>query len=322
MSMAPIGIFGGSGFVGSVLANRLVEQGYSLRIFTRDREHARHLWLLPDTTVVAVDTGDQDRLQAGLDGCAAAVNLIGILNERGDSGAGFRRAHVDTVAHLIKACKTVDVPHLLHLSALKADSGGPSHYLRTKGEAEKLLLAEHGRRLRVTIVRPSVIFGPHDDFLNRFARMLALAPGIFPLACAGAKLQPVYVGDVAEACVRMLQSPAAARTTYDLGGPAVLTLREIVEYVASVCERPTRVIPLGPGLSTMLARLLEFAPGKPLSRDNLRSLEVDSILSGANGLTALGIEPQPLAALVPRYLARQSLRGRYNQFRRTAGRER
>ena len=317
-----IGIFGGSGFLGSALANRLAGAGINLRLFTRDREHARHLWLLPNTAVIAVDTTDQERLNTAVAGCSAVVNLIGILHERGDDGAGFKRAHVETASHVLKACKTASVPRLLHVSALGADTNAPSHYLRSKGEAEKLLLAEQSRRLRINILRPSVIFGAHDDFLNRFARLLALAPGVLPLAGAEAKLQPVYLHDVVEACVRLLTTNRAHTTSYDLGGPLVLTVREVVAYVAQLIERPTHIIALGPLLSSVLARLLELAPGTPLSRDNLRSLSVDSVVGGSNGLTTLGITPTPMAAVVPQYLGGRALRQRYNRFRRAAGRER
>ena len=322
MNKPTIGLFGGAGFVGSTLANRLAQEGISLRIFTRDREHARHLWLLPDTAVIAVDLADHERLTAAVDGCTAVVNLIGILNERGDTGAGFKRVHVDTVSRLIKACKSADVPQLLHFSALKADIAAPSHYLRSKGEAEKLLLAENGRRLRVNIVRPSVIFGAHDDFLNRFARMLSFAPRVLALPAAEAKLQPVYIHDVVAACVKLLSGTAGLATSHDLGGPAVLSLREIVSYVAAVIERPTTIVGLGPGWSGVLARLLEMAPGTPLSRDNLRSLTVDSVITGTNGLTTLGITATPLAEVVPQYLGGRFVRDRYNRFRRAAGRER
>ena len=315
MSKYTIGILGGSGFIGSFLANELVERGHAIRILTRDREHARHLWLLPDTEVIALDPYDQDQLNhaaAGLDGM---VNLVGILNERGDSGAGFRHAHVDLAVRVLKACKAAEVRRLVHMSALNADSFAPSHYLRSKGEAEKLVLAEHSRRLAVTVLRPSVMFGPHDSFLNRFARLLALCPGVFPLACAQARFQPIYVGDVAAVCLHALAAHAPDAARYDLGGPAILSLREIVEYVARVIGRPVRIVELGPRLSALQANLLEFVPGKPFSRDNLRSLQEDSVCARGNGLEQLGIAPTPLEAIVPQYLGGRQQRRRLYGFR-------
>ncbi|MCB1749645.1 MAG: complex I NDUFA9 subunit family protein [Gammaproteobacteria bacterium] len=321
MSRMTIGILGGSGFVGGVLANRLVAGGHRVRIFTRARSHAREVWLLPDTEVIELDPREQEQYNHGFAGLDAVVNLVGILNERGDDGTGFRQAHVDIPLRAAKACKTADVPHLLHMSALNADSFAPSYYLRSKGEAEKLLLAESGKRLTVTILRPSVMFGPHDDFTNRFAALLRLAPGVFPLARADARLQPVFVGDVAEAMLRCLTRREAAGQRYDLGGPEVMTLGEIVSYLGRVIGRPVRVIGLNGFLSSLQANILEHVPGKPFSRDNLRSLSEDSVCPQANGLDQLGIEPTPMRVVVPRYLGGGDLRHRYYAHRTSAGRD-
>lgn len=315
-----IGILGGSGFVGAVIANHLLKRGYRVRILTRARQHARELWLLPNTEIVETDALDQDHLGHAVAGCAALINLVGILNERGDSGAGFRRAHVDIAVNAAKVCKTHDVPRLLHMSALHADSSAPSHYLRSKGEAEKLVMAEQSKRLAITILRPSVIFGPHDSFLNRFAQLLALTPGVFPLACANARFQPVYVGDVADAFLAVLDDPATGGHKYDLGGPEIFTLAEIVAYVARLIDRPTRIIPLGRALSALQANIFEYLPGKPFSRDNLRSAGVDSVCPQANGLLTLGITPTAMEVIVPQYLGRRRLRARYDIFRGEAGR--
>ena len=321
MSGAPcVALFGGSGFVGTHLANQLVRAGYGLRVFTRDREHARGLWLLPATDVIVLDVADEERVATAMAGCVAAVNLIGRLNERRDNGADFRRAHVDTVQHLIKACKNARVPHLVHMSALKADIAAPSHYLRSKGEAEKLLLAENNSRLRTTVLRPSVIFGPDDALLNRFASLLRLAPGVMPLTSAEARLQPVYVGDVVAALVKVIAGRAAdLNTRYELVGPEVMTLRQIVAYVAALTSRPTMIIPLGGLVATLFARVMEFVPGKPLTRDNLRSLSVDSVCTGDNGLLALGIRPTPLDEIAPAFLGGRTQRAHRNGWRREAG---
>ena len=321
MTKPIIGLLGGSGFVGSALANRLVDNGYAVRIFTRARAHARHLWLLPDTDVVEVDHFDHDRLSEAVADCQAVINLIGILNERGDDGEGFRRIHVDIAARAAKACKSADVPRLLHMSALQADVSSPSHYLRTKGEAEKLLVAEGSRRLSVTIMRPSVIFGAGDQFLNRFARLLSLSPGIFALACADTRFQPVYVDDVVDCFIAALAEPAQADATFDLGGPQVMSLSEIVEYVALLIRRPTHIIRLGPTLSALLANVFEYFPGKPFSRDNYRAALIDSVCTAANGLEHFGIEPTPMHAVAPQFLGGKYMRNRYNLFRSLASRD-
>ena len=320
MSRPRIALFGGSGFVGTVLANQLVRADYAVRLFTRDRQHARALWLLPDTDIVELDMADEERVGQALVGCTAAVNLIGILNERRDNGVDFRRAHVGTVEHLIKACKQARVPHLLHMSGLNAGVQAPSHYLRSKGEAEKLLQAQSGRQFRSTVLRPSVIFGRHDSFLNRFAALLKIAPHLLPLTSCEARLQPIYVGDVVAAILTLLRStPVSGCTVVEVGGPEILTLRAVVEYVAALIERPTIIMPLGGPAASLLAWAMEFVPGKPLSRDNLRSLSVASVCTGPNGLLALGIRPTPLDEIVPTYLTNGNLRGRYERYRVEAG---
>lgn len=320
MTTSTIGIIGGSGFVGSVLANRLVTLGYRVRILSRDREHARGLWLLPGTDIVVTNAHEQDQLNHAVAGCNVLINLVGILNERGDSGAGFHRAHADVALNAARACKSNDIARLLHMSALNADTASASHYLRSKGEAEKLLLAEHGKRLAVTIMRPSVIFGPHDRFLNRFASLLAMTPGIFPLACAEARFQPVYVGDVAEAFVKALADRASEGQRYELGGPRVLSLAEVVAYVAHLRGLHRRILRLGPGLSKLQAHLMEHIPGKPFSLDNLRSMQTDSICQHGNGLEMLGITPTPMEIIVPQYLGGKRIRNRYDAFRESAAR--
>ena len=318
MNKPIVALFGGSGFVGTVLANQLSAAGYALRVFTRDREHARGLWLIPDTEVVAVNPADEERVAQALHGTSAAVNLIGILNERRDNGADFRRAHVDTVQHLIKACKQARVPHLLHMSALQAASTAPSYYLRSKGEAEKLLLSESGRQLHTTVVRPSVIFGRGDDFLNRFAALLRVAP-VLPLTGADALLQPVYVGDVVAALLSLIKHPpASAHSVYEIAGPQAMSLRAIVDYVAQLSGHSALIVPLGGAPAMLLAWCMEWLPGKPLTRDNLRSLSVPSICAGTNALLTLGIRPTPLNEIAPAYLSARTIRGRYDHLREEA----
>ena len=321
MTKSTIGLLGGSGFVGSVIANRLVVGGHAVRILTRKREHARDLWLLPDTHVVEVDPLDSEQLKEACSGCTAMVNLVGILNENGDNGKGFHRAHVEVTQNLLKACKTADVAHLVQLSALNADCFAASYYLRSKGEAEKLLADEHSNRLRITVMRPSVIFGPHDDFTNRFASLLKLTPGFLPLAATTTRFQPVYVNDVADVIVAALSSRATTHQRFDIGGPEIVSLGEIVAYIARVTECPVRLISLGKQWSKIQANLLEYVPGKPFSRDNLRSMQEDSICIQANGLQHFGITPTPMRVVVPAYLGQRNVRRRYYDYRAEASRD-
>ena len=317
-----IAILGGTGFVGRHLANRLSKARYPLKVLTRRRERHRDLLVIPTLDLVEADVHDPTVLEHELRGCDAVVNLIGILNERGDDGSGFREAHVELCRKLIAACRANDIRRLLHMSALNADArSGPSHYQRTKGEAEDLVHAAAGEDLRVTSFRPSVIFGPDDDFFNRFAGLLRFAPLVFPLACPNARFAPVYVGDVVEAMALSLTDPATYGRRYDLCGPKVYTLAELVAYTAQCLKLRRYVLPLNARLSLLQAQVLEHVPGKPLSLDNYRSLQIDSVCGGENGLLSLGITPTAVESVVPGYLAERGQRGLYRKLRALARRQ-
>lgn len=315
--MPLLALLGGSGFLGGHLAAALAGTPWRVRVLTRRRGNTRALWVLPHVDIVETRVLEPRALVEALDGAAAVVNLIGILNEKGDDGRGFRAVHVDLVATLVSACREAGVSRFVQMSSLAAAPDAPSHYLRTKGEAEALL--EAAADLAVTILRPSVVFGPGDSFFNRFATLLEHAP-VIPLAGAAARFQPVYVGDVVAAIRRVLHDPATARKRYDLGGPDVWTLREIVVYTAELLGRRRLVVPLGDALSRLQAEICEHLPGKPLSRDNLRSLGVPSICGANPRLEALGIAPQSIGAIVPAYLGRRAERGRHDVLRRGARR--
>lgn len=319
MQIKTIAIVGGTGFVGTHLANRLTRDHYRIRALTRRREAHRDLLVLPTLELVETDVHDSAALSSALAGCDAVINLAGILNERGDDGRGFRRVHVDIPRHLVQVCRALGIRRYLHMSALNAAPGAPSHYLASKGEGEELVhTASDG--VMVTSFRPSVIFGPGDSFYTRFARLLALTPFVFPLACANARFAPVYVGDVVEAFARAMTDPVTAGQRYDLCGPDVYTLRQIVEYTAWVTGLERRVITLGDGLSRLQAAVFEWVPGKPFSRDNYRSATLDSVCGGDDGLRRLGIEPTGTEAVVPTYLGAASQRARYSSYRGLARR--
>ncbi len=312
-----ITLLGGSGFVGRALCERLVRAGYALRILTRARLAARDLWLLPDTTVIAGDVYDADFLRSAVAGANAVINLVGILNERGDDGRGFERAHVDLTRLVLAACAASGVTRYLHMSALNAAADAPSYYLRSKAAAETLV-ASSG--LNTTIFRPSVIFGPGDGLFVRFDQLTALAP-VLPLACAAARFQPVYVGDVADAFVHALGDKATVGKRYDLGGPSVMSLQEVVAYTLRQRGRCRLVLPLGSGLSRVMAEIMEHLPGKPFSRDNLRSASLNSVLAaGHDGLAELHIPKTSVAAIVPAYLGQRGVLARYDRLREHAGR--
>ena len=310
MSISKIGILGGTGFVGRALARRLSGAGYALKVLTRRRAaNQRALSLLPNLELVEADVHDPAQLSAHLSGCDAAVNLVGILNERGRSGAGFYHAHAELADKVIRACRENRIERLLHMSAINADAtGGTSHYLRSKGTAEDRVHAATG--LNVTSYRPSVIFGQDDSFFNRFAGLIRIMPGVFPLACAEARFAPVFVEDVARAMADTLPDPAHFGKRYDLCGPRSYTLKELVEFTASCTGRNRVVIPL-PGFAARLQGLAFDLAGfifpvlgieQPFSTDNYRSMLADAVCR-RNDLETLGISPATVESIVPAYLS-------------------
>ena len=306
-------VLGGSGFVGRHLVARLAAAGRRVIVPTRQRERAKHLILLPTVDVVQADVHDEAVLAQLVRRAGVVVNLIGILHEprRGE----FGRVHVELARKLVAACAAAGVARLLHMSALNADPNGPSRYLRTKGEAEAIV-ASSG--LSWTIFRPSIIFGREDAFLNLFATLERFAP-LIPLACSGARFQPVFVGDVARAFDAATDDDAAHGKRYSLCGPKVYTLRELVAYVGELTGYKRPILPLGRGLSQLQARVLEWFPGPLMSRDNLASMEQDSVCD-ASMLTNFGFTPAALEAVAPGYLATGAIKSRYDEFRAQSGR--
>ena len=293
-------ILGGTGFVGHHLLNALSGAGYACRVPVRWPERHRDLNLVPGCEAVQVADWGPDALAGALEGCTALVNLVGILNESG--ARTFERSHVQLVSDALDAAERAGVTRYLHMSALHADAErGPSEYLRSKGRGEALALAASARGMGVTSFRPSVIFGPGDSFFTRFAGLLRVLPGPFPLACPDARFAPVYVGDVARAMVACLDDPASLGRGYDLCGPRVFLLRELVEYTGTRIGRRVRVLGLSDGLARLQAKVFQHLPGKPFTMDNYLSLQVDSVCAG-NGLAELGIRPTDIDAVVPQYI--------------------
>jgi uncharacterized protein YbjT (DUF2867 family) len=310
-------VLGGSGFVGSRLVARLANAGHTVTVPTRIAARAAHLRLLPTVTTPVADIHDPVTLARLVASCDVVVNLVGILNESGRSGSGFSHAHSELAGKLVTALAGRPGVKLVQVSALKAGPDGPSHYLKSKGEAERQIRAAPG--LRWTILRPSVIFGPGDSFVNRFAGLIALLPGVFPLAMPGARFAPVYLDDVIEVLERAVEDPATDGQAYELGGPEVLTLREIVQQIARALDRRMLVIGLPQWLSRLQASVMDFVPGKPFSTDNYRSLLVDSV-PAEDGFARLGIRARGFSALLPRSLDRLQLRTMLDEYRQSAGR--
>jgi uncharacterized protein YbjT (DUF2867 family) len=315
MKSLQIVVLGGTGFVGRHLVPRLAALGHRIVVPSRNRNAQRELLVLPQVRVESCDVYDENALARHLDGADVAINLVGILNEPGfGGGSGFERAHVQLTRTLIAACARSSVKRLLQMSALNAGRGR-SHYLRTRGAAEAAVQAS---ALDWTIFQPSVIFGPGDGLFRRFHALLRITP-LLPLARAGAKFAPVYVGDVVAAFARALEDPATIRRTYELYGPQVLTLAQIVRYTARHARLRRAVLPLPDALGRLQALAMDFVPGKPFSTDNYLSLLLDSV-GGIDGLYQLGIEKTSIDAIVPDLLHPSGRQERLDRYRR--GRER
>jgi len=301
-------VLGGSGFIGRHVCHALAAAGYRVRVATRDRERAKEeLILLPTVDVAAVNVHDPGQLAEFVGGADAVINVVGVLHD-GRGGRSFQAAHVELARKVVAACRSRGIGRLLHMSSLASARDGPSRYLRSKGEAEAIV-RESG--LAWTIFRPSVVFGPGDSFLNLFATVLKFSP-VVALACPGARFQPVYVEDVAAACVKGLADLGSFGRSYDLCGPRVYTLRELVEYVEAVTGRRRPVLGLNDTFSYLQALVMEFLPVKLMTRDNYYSMKVPNV---CNCDFPFGIAPAALEAVAPAYLGSRTPRARYRGFR-------
>ena len=311
-------VLGGSGFVGRSVCDKLVERsngaGGRITVPSRKPARAKHLQMLPTLQLVEADVHDPAQLRALVEGVDAVVNLVAILH---GSEAAFERAHVALPRTLVAACAAAGVRRVVHVSALGVSEPGaaaaPSLYLRSKTAGEAVL---HAAALDLTLLRPSVIFGEHDRFLNLFATLQSVFP-IMPLAGAQARFQPVWVQDVAQAIVACLDRPDSIGQTYECAGPQVLTLRQIVEAAGRWSGHARRVIGLPEGLARLQAGMMERLPGEPLmSRDNVASMRVPNVATGRwPGLTALGITPASMEAVVPGYLSAHQGIARLDRWR-------
>jgi len=299
-------VIGGSGFIGRHVVRQLVARGLQVRVPTRRRDRAKELILLPTVDVVQADIHDDKTLHRLVASCDAVVNLVGILH--GD----FERAHVDLCRRIVAACDKHGVRRLVHVSALKASADAPSAYLRSKSEGENVIRLARAR-IDATIFRPSVVFGPGDRFLNLFASLARRLP-VLALACADARFQPVYVNDVAQAISMSLEDARTFGQAYELCGPRVYTLRQLVDYVMHTLDVQRPVIELGAGLSMLQAAVLERLPGRLMTRDNVLSMRVANVCE-APFPALFGIEPTPLEAVAPMYIGGVTPRARYRWFR-------
>ena len=317
--MKKILILGGTGFVGRHLCEKLAALPYRITVVTRRRASARHLQMLPMVDIAEITSHDSNALTPLLADHDAVVNLVAILHGTEKS---FEKVHVQLPLELARACDAAGQRRIVHISALGASVDGPSMYQRSKARGEAVLLSSG---LDVSVLRPSVMFGSEDRFLNTFASLQQFFP-VIPLAGSEARFQPVWVEDVASAIVRCIEDRATIGQTYEACGPEIFTLRQLVElagrYSGINNGEGRRVIGLPDVLARLQASLMELAPGEPLlSRDNLDSMKSDNIASGKlPGLEALGITASSLGAIAPLYLGSQGLRSNLMAKRKTAGR--
>lgn len=315
MRINQVCVLGGSGFVGSAIVHKLSAAGYAVKVLSRRREGAKHLTLLPNVQVAECDVFNDAELSMHMQSCDAVINLVGILHE--GKNVTFEAMHHDLPKRIAVLCERLGIKRLLHMSALQTSAEAPSAYLRSKaaGEAAVMVLS---KKINVTIFQPSVIFGRGDNFLNMLATVVKLMP-VIALAKPDARFQPIWVEDVAEAFVSSLDNVATYGKIYELGGPRVYTLRELVEFVIFVLGKKRKIVGLNDKLSYWQAYAMEKLPIKLMTRDNFYSMQVDSICNGPLA-AELGIKPTAIEAVVPEYLANDTPRAAYDRFRGMAGR--
>lgn len=315
MSRKTICLLGGTGFVGHHLSAALTQAGYSVLVPSRYRERHRSLLVLPGVTVVDANIHDEPTLTRLLKNCHAVINLVAILNE--NRHGDFEKVHVELPRKILRACQANNISRLIHMSALNADATqGSSEYLRSKGKGEDLVHA--AADMQVTSFRPSIIFGPDDHFFNRFATLLRTLP-LMPIACPDSQMAPIYVGDVVSAMVKSLEDKTTFGQRYELCGPEVFTLRDLVMYTARLIKSKRRLVPLGDGLSALQGRVLGMLPGKLFTYDNYLSLQTPAVCRQPFP-SQFGIQPVTVDSIVPLYIGGKDLRGRYDGMRRVAAR--
>ncbi len=310
-------MFGGSGFIGRYIVRRLAKQGHVLRIAVRHPEEAKFLKPLGDVgqiTPMAADLLSEPSVARAVDGADQVVNLVAVLYEKGKQT--FGALHVEGAERIARLSAAAGVEALLQVSALGADPQASADYARSKAAGEAAVQAAFPQ---ASILRPSIVIGPEDDFFNRFAVMARLSP-VLPLIDGGkTRFQPVYVDDVAAAAVAVLADPGCRGRTFELGGPRTYSFKELLQLMLREIHRRRLLLPLPGGLMALKASVLELLPKPPLTRDQLRMLEQDNVVAeGAEGFAALGIAPKAIEAVLPTYLDRYRPGGRFARIRAEA----
>ena len=315
MEIHRVCVLGGTGFVGRSVVEQLAEQGMWVRVLTRDREKARGLFVLPTGEVVNADVNDDATLARQFEGMDAVVNLVGILHQ--SRRQTFEKVHVELPARVARACRAAGVARLLQMSALGASVDGPSEYLKSRGRGEAAVKDAAGN-IPLTIFQPSIVIGADDAFLNMFAKLVQLFP-VIPLAGPKTRFQPVWVEDVARAMVASLADPRTFGKTYELGGPKVYTLEQLVTLVIALKGRSRMILPLPHWAASLQAMVFEYLPGPIMTRDNLKSMSVDNVCREP-WPAEFAFKPSSIEGIVAGYLTDATQRGRYKYYRNRAGR--
>jgi uncharacterized protein YbjT (DUF2867 family) len=315
MTIKNITVLGGAGFVGTSLVTKLDQAGYKVKVLSRRRESSKHLILLPNVQVVECDIADNHALKKALVGSDAVINLVGILHE--NSKNTFEKVHHQLPRRVAQICEELGIARLLHMSALQASKSAPSQYLRSKAAGEAAV-NEFSKKLDITIFKPSVIFGRGDSFLSLFAMLVKYLPVIF-LAKSNTKFQPIWVEDVAQCFVNALENTATYGKSYELGGPQIYSLRELVQKVMDVLRKTRPIVGLNNALSMAQASAMQLSPIPLITRDNIRSMQVDSVCADSIA-SVLGVTATSLDVIAPEYLLDSSPRAAYDAFRSAAGR--
>ena len=308
-------VFGGSGFVGRYLVKRLAAEGTVVRVAVRhpgEADFLKPLGAVGQIVPVAANVRDPESVRAAVAGVEAVVNLVGILAEGGRQT--FAGVQAEGAANVAAAARDAGVARLVQMSAIGADPKSESDYARSKAAGEDAVRAAFPA---ATIVRPSIVVGPEDDFFNRFGRMAQLFPALPLIGGGTTRFQPVVVGDVADALMTILRDPATAGQTYELGGPRIYTFRELMELLLRIVQRRRCLVTLPFGLAAFQARFLEKLPNAPLTRDQVKLLQTDTVASGTlPGFADLGLTPAAIEVILPTYLERFRKGGRFIPSRR------
>ena len=313
MSIKQVTVFGGSGFVGRAIVRALAQNGYQVRVACRRIELAERIKTAGDVgqiTILRTNLRVPASVAAAVSGSQAVINASGIAFQRGRQR--YEAVHVAGARAIADAAKAAGVQRLVHISGIGADQRNSTNkYIRSKVDAEDAIIAGFSD---ATILRPSVVFGPEDAMFNRMAQIAAKAPFVPVVGDGSAKVQPVYVGDVGAAAVAVLARPETARTVFELGGPRVYTYREIAALVLREIDRHKRIVGVPAGLMRVAGFFAEFLPVPPLTHDQVDLLVTDNVARpGAPGLAQLGIAPTAAEAILPMYLDRYRIGGRYNK---------